>query len=315
MNKLGQLNCTTNSKNTGFGSCFEDFKQIVGAFIYDSPRTFSDAEIAALLDTLNADAANDVKSKRVFPVHNFVAVTDNSEKVILETFDYGGKAIVRDGDIDWTFQYVDGGNCLQQALRSHNGKRYALFYDKENKLLGYNKKDTVTGAPRLSAIPLQFFYAHPWGAASGSKTAAYMVEFVLLAKYINDERAFVKADFDLSEIAGLQDIDIIVNTWNQNTGVANVSLEAACGANNIYDMFSADIVDTLFSASDQDGNAIAVESIQPVPASKTFDVTLTAAQLPDSGTVTFTGGAVSALVAKEIVGYEIGSVDLEVSGS
>lgn len=314
-NKLGQLNCTTNSKNTGFGTCFEDFKQIVGAFIYDSPRTFTDAEVAALQDTLNADAAKDAKADRTFPVHNFVAVTDNSEKVILETFDYGAKAIVRDGDVDWTFQFVDGGNCLQQSLRSHNGKRYALFYDKENKLLGYNKKDAVTGAPKLSAIPLQFFYAHPWAAASGSKTAAYMVEFVMLAKYINDERTFVKVDFDLSEVKGLQDIDIIVNSWNQNTGVVNATFQTACGSNNIYDLYSTDIVTTLLSAADEDGNAVPVSSVAPVAGNKTFDITLDTASLPNSGTVTLKGNAVSVLVTNNIVGFEIGSVDLQVSGS
>lgn len=303
-NKRGQLACFTNSKNTGFGSCFLDWKQIVGAFIFDNPRTFTDAEIAALETTLQAAAATDVKANRMFPIHNFVSPTDGSEKVIIETFDYGAKAIVRDGDIDWTFQFVDGGGCLNKAGRTHNGKRYVLFYDKENKLMGWNK---TSG---FSTIPTQFVYFHPFSLATGSKTAAYMVQFVFLAKYANEESDFVKAAFDLSEVEGLQDIDILVNSWNQYTGVANVTLQIACGAENIYDLFSTQIAVGSFKALDQDGNTVTISSIAKVAGSKTFNISFSVGTLPDGGTVTLSGAAVSVITAQGIVGYEIGSVDM-----
>lgn len=308
-NKLGQLACLQNTKNTGFGSCFEDWKQIVGALIYDSPRTFTLDEIAVLQATLAADAAKDNKATRMFPISNFVAPTDGSEAVVIETFDYGAKAVVRDGDNDWSFQYVDGGNCLQKSLRSHNGKRWVLFYDKENKLLGYDKDGL------LSAIPLQFFYAAPWKLATGSKTAAYMVQFVFLAKYVNEDGQFVKATFDLSEIEGLQDINILLNSFDQDSGVANVTLQTACGSENVYDLYNGQIVAASFTAYDEDGNAVAISSVAPVAGSKSFNVTLATGDFPDSGNVTLAGAAVSALVSQGIVGYEIGTVDLEVVGS
>lgn len=308
-NKLGQLSCLENTKNTGFGGCFEDWKQIVGAFLFDNARTFTADEIAALEDSLYDAASNDSKSGRMFPIHSFLAPTDNSEGVVLETFDYGAKAIVRDGDNDWSFQYVDGGNCLNKALRSHNGKRWVLFYDKENKLLGYDKQG------KLSAIPLQFFYAQPWKLATGSKTAAYMVQFVFQSKYVNEERQFVKAAFDLSEITGLQDIDVILNSFDQDSGVANVTLQIACGSENIYDMFSGNIVAASFTAYDQDGNVVTVTSVAAVPGVQTFDVTLDTTDFPDDGIVTLQGAAVSVLVGQSIEGFEIGKVELTVVGS
>ena len=310
-NKLGQLVCSENSKNTGYGNCVEDWKQIIGAFIFDGPKSFTKEEIAALETTLQ-DAANaDSKASRMFPIHNFVAATDGSEKLIIENFDYGPKYPVRDGDYDWTFQFVDGRNCLQQSLRSHNGKGYALFYDKtESKILGYNKKGL------LAAIPLQFFWAHPWSLATGSKTAAYLVQFVFLAKYANEERAFVKAEFDPSEITGMQDIDILVNTFNQNTGVVNATLQTACGAENLYDLFSAGLNHTTnFKAVDEDGNVVTVTSIAPVAGSKTFNITLNATQFPDSGIVYLSGTAPSVLAGNNVEGYEIGTADLTVVGS
>lgn len=309
MNRIGQLNCSTNTRNTGFGSCFEDWKQIVGAFIFDGPRTFSKAEVAVLLQTMQSAAKADIKSARMYPVHGFVAPTDSSEKVILETFDYGSKAIVRDGDIDWIFQFVDGGNCLNKALRTHNGKRWVMFYDKENKLMGYNKDGGI------SAIPLHFMYAHPWALATGSKTAAYMLEFSFLPKYVNEDGTFVKANFDLEGIVGLKDMEMIVNSFNQNTGVANVTLQVACGAENVFDTYKDQFVAGLITARDEEGNAVAVSSIAPVTGSKTFDITLDPGDLPNDGIVTIEAVPVSDLAAGGIVGYELVAAEVEVIGS
>lgn len=306
--KLGQLRCSFNSKNTGFGSCVEEWKQIAGAFIFDNPQSFTPEQIAALAATLNNAVLNDTKANRAFPVHNFVGFTDSSESVVIETFNYGPKAIVRDGDYDWSFQFTDGANCLQQALRSHNGKRYVLFYDKDNKLLGYNKNGN------LATIPLQFFYAHPWKPATGANAAVYMLQFVFLPRYINEDRAFVKAPFELGEIEGLEDLDIIVNTWDSDTGIANITLQKSCGAENLYDEFHTQLANVdNFQAFDDQGEPVTIATIVGVAGSKSFNVTLT--DLPDAGTVTLSGSLPSILANNNVEGFEIGSVDLEVPGS
>lgn len=308
-NLRGQLTCSTNTKNTGFGSCFLNWDIIKGAFFFDNARVFTDAEIATLQETLNAAATDDIKQNRMFPIHNFVAPTDNSEKVITEKFDYGAEAIVRDGNINWSFQFTDGGACLNNAGRTHNGPSNVLFYDNSNKLIGWNK---TTG---LSTIPMQYIYFAPFTLRTGSKTTGYNVMFSFLPKYINEEAGFVAADFDLSEIVGLQDIDIIVNSFNQNTGLVNVTLQTDCGSNNIYDLFSAQIDISVFQAADQDGNSVTVSSVAPVAGNKTFNITLDASDFPDDGTVVLSGAEISDLVTKNIEGYEIGSADLTVVGS
>lgn len=308
-NKRGQLNCDTDRRNTGFGTCFLNWKIIIGAFLFDSPRVFTDEEIADLQATLDEAATDDIKANRMFPVHNFVGPTDNSEKVITEKFDYGAEAIVRDGNINWSFQFVDGGACLNNAGRTHNGPSNVLFYDADNKLMGWNK---TSG---LSTIPLQYVYFAPFTLPTGSKTTGYMVMFSFLPKYINEEVGFVKAPFDLAEITGLQDIDILLNSFDQDSGVANLTLQAACGAQNIYDLFSGQIAVGSFTAYDEDGNAVDITSVAPVAGNKTFNVTLNPGQLPDNGTVTLSGAVVSVLVDEGIVGYEIGTIELEVVGS
>lgn len=306
------MNCSKNSKNTGYGSCPLDWGLFLGAFIFDSARIFTDADLADLMAALEDAAADDIKANRMYPIHGFVAPTDNSEKVVTEKFDYGAEAIVRDGNINWSFQFVDGGACVNNAGRTHNGQSYVLFYDRfkgKNRLIGtYN-------AAGLQTIPLQYVYFSPFTLRTGSKTTGYNVMFSFLPQYINEDVDFIQADFELSEIKGLQDVNILLNSFDQDTGVVNVTLQNSCGAQNMYDLFSTHLVAASFEASDEDGNDIAISSVAGVSGNKTFNVTLAVGDLPDSGIVTLSGALISVLEEQLIIGFEIGSLELEVVGS
>src|SRR5574337_691119 len=71
----------------------------------------------------------------------------------------------------------------------------------------------------------QYVYFAPFKLNDGSKSTGYFVSFSFFPQYINEEVDFIQADFDLSEIVGLKDVKIVVNSFNQNTGVANVTLQ------------------------------------------------------------------------------------------
>lgn len=311
-NKRGQLNCSKNTKNVGYGGCPLDWGLFLGAFIFDSPRIFSDAELADLATTLNDAATDDVKDSRMYPIHGFVAPTDNSEKVVTEKFDYGAESIVRDGNVNWSFQFTDGGACVNNAGRTHNGQSYVLFYDR---FKGNNRLIGTHNAAGLQTIPLQYVYFAPFTLRTGSKTTGYNVMFSFLPQYINEEVDFIQADFDLSEIKGLQDVDVIVNSFDQDSGLINVTLQTACGSNNIYDLFHADIDATVFTIFDEDGNVIDIDTLTGNAGNKTFDITAHAGGFPDSGVITLSGAAVSVLAGKNIEGYEFGTVELTIVGS
>jgi hypothetical protein len=312
MSKLNQLNCSQFNKNTGFAACYLDWKTIRGAFIYTSPRIFSAAEIANLLVTLTNDAATDTKSLRAYPVHNFVSLTDNTEDVVVQTFDYGAKAIVRDGDYDWTAEFQDGGACLTNSLRTLNGKQYVLFYDAENKILGQNF------GGQFATIPLQFLYAKPFKTATGSTAANYGVRFVFNAKYGAEASAVVKAGFDLGEVNGLQDLVLQKNGFNKATGMLNVSIVTDCGASDLYGAYSAGFVAAVFNAfNSATGGGITVTSVTPIPGSSSFNIQLNRADpdWPASGTITIQLSAPSVLGSHNIVGYEGLPLLVDVSGS
>jgi len=112
-------------------------------------------------------------------------MSDNSEDNQLQTFGYGGKKVVREGDYDWTFEFTDGGLCLVQSLRSFNsnGRWRVVFYDANFILFG----STGTTSGSLYGIPLKTLWTKPWKANDGSKTAMYAIQFVFEPRFINDE--------------------------------------------------------------------------------------------------------------------------------
>lgn len=314
MAKIHQLNCDTNRRNTGYGGCPVDWQLIKGAFLFESPKTFTEAELADLRTTLDNLAKSDTKSLRCYPINNFVNPTDNTEQPVIQTFADGSKAVVRDGVYDWSFQFTQGGFCLLQALRTHNsnGGVYALFYDNNKKILGYNNNGS------LAAIPLQFFYADPWKMNTGQAVAVYMARFVFSTNYVNEDAEYTQADFILSDVVGLQDIKLVINTFSSSLGAANVSVITECGGSNLYDAYSADLVAALWLATNKDtGGVVTVTSVTPVASSKTFNVQFNHSDpdYPTSGTIDLTLAAPSVLDVAGIVGYEAEIAQLPVPNS
>lgn len=313
MSKLNQLVCANNVANVGFGSCFLDMEQIVGAFIVPNGFSLSAADLADLQTALIADTKVAVKLNRVFPLHNFVQMTSNTEDKTVQSFNYGGKKVVREGDYDLTFEFTEGGLCLLKALRSFNsnGVWSVIFYDSKFRIFG------TTGSTEgsLYGIPLKMLWANPWTPNDGTKTAMYAVQMVFEPRYINEDLAYAEADSYITDILGLQDIIITKNSWNEATGVANISVYSRCGT-NLYEVFPTELAlaAVYTAANGVTGAAITVSSVAAVAATKTFNVTVDTAD-PDfpAGTqgVVLDLAAIAVLEANGIEGYEsAGSITL-----
>lgn len=311
---LHEVDCASNRRNTGFGGCPVDWKLIVGMFLFDSPVSFSEAELADLQNTLQTRAFQDSKTGRCFPIHNFLNPVDATDKSTIETFTDGSKAKVRDGVFDWSWQITAGAFCLYQAMRTHigNSSTYALFYDKERKILGYNNNG------ELAAIPLMIFDVPLWNMNTGSNTAKYMLNAVFDATYGSDNADYTKASFPLTNVLGLQDVKLRLNSWNHATGVTNVTVMTECGGSNLYDSYSTELLAALWVAQNTaTGATIPITSVTPIAGSKTFNVALNTgnANYPTNNAITLSLAAPSVLSAAGIVGYESEPATLTVISS
>lgn len=306
MADLNQLICANNVANTGFGSCYLDMDQIIGGFIVPNGYSLTAAELDDLITTLTADAKVATKLNRIYPAGNFVAITDNSEDLTIQTFGYGSKSVVKEGDYDWQFQFVKGGLCLHQALRSFNGNGNwsIIFYDAKFRLFGTT--GAVSGS--LYGIPTKMLWAMPWKPTDGSNVTSYMLRVVFEPSYINEDLAYFQAESTVADVAGLQDILLTLNSWTEATGVANVSVYSRCGT-NLYEVYPTELALTAVwtAANASTGGAITVSSVTGVAATKTFSVTLLTTD-PDfpAGTqgILLNLAAIATLEANGINGFE-----------
>src|SRR6478735_2659352 len=223
MPKLNQLNCGESYRNVGTSGCVLEPKQIKGTLLFTSPISFTEEQLSGdFLEVLQNMAWSNNGSTRMFPIPGAVGLTDNSGDPVTETLDNGQVLFIRDSPYNWTIRYLDGGLCKQSALRTLNSQtRWILFWDTDNVIYGFNDNG------KLGAIPTTF-YAAGWKPATGSSAAQYNYSLSFDPKWINESLGTIQADFDPATITGLQDVQIIENTFVPATGVANVYAQTYC---------------------------------------------------------------------------------------
>lgn len=231
---INQIACVQGGSNTGYGECFLNFGTIAGAFLVPKGFEITPAQAQDLQQTLQDAAFAADPKERIYPIHSFEQVTNNSEDKTIQTLGYGGKYPVREGDIDWTFQFIQGGLCLLKALRKFNGAgKQVLFYDSNGVLFGQKIGENLAG------IPLQFFWANPWTPNDGSNATIFAIQFVFKPKYVNDDLGFLKSDFDLGQIQGLQ--NVVLSVLSGAAPAPVVGATTGCDGTNLYGMFAAEL--------------------------------------------------------------------------
>jgi hypothetical protein len=315
MATLNQVVCQSILKNTGYGSCVFDFSKAAGAIRVPKGKVFTQAELDALRTTLEAMRLAPSKSNRIFPLHGFQAVTDNSEETVFQTLGYGKQVPIRDGNYRWTFQYVDGGMCLHIALRSMNfqGSSEWLFYDDKWQIIG-TKKTASDGNPGLAGVPLTF-HVPKWKLNDGANVTAYTVYFDIDSKYLNDSLGFVIADFNPEEITGLQNI-ALKQTGASAAGVFKIQALTGCDYANLYDLYSTQLAAAgLWVVTNATtGNAITITSVAADANAKAFTITLSAAD-PDypgtsAGLVNVSLADPTVLDAADVSGFESNTIQV-----
>jgi len=309
MATLNQVVCQSILKNTGYGSCVFDFSKAGGAIRMPKGKVLTQTELAALRTTLDSMRLAASKSNRIFPIHGFQAVTDNSEETVFQTLGYGKQVPIRDGNYRWTFQYIDGGMCLHLALTSMNfsGTSEWLFYDDKWQIIG-TKKTASDGKPGLAGVPLTF-HAHKWKLNDGANVTGYMVYFDMDPKYLNSNLGFVVADFNPEEITGLQNI-ALQQTGTSSAGVFKIQALTGCDYANLFDLYSTELAAAgLWVVTNATtGNAITITSVAADANAKAFTITLSSSD-PDypatsGGLVNVSLADPTTLDAADVSGFE-----------
>lgn len=303
MAEINQLECLVTAGNTGVGTCFFDIKNIIGAFLV--PKNY-EIDVVNLQANLIAASHSATKANRIYPIYDFTNTTDGTEDKTVQTMNTGAKYVVREGDNDWTYQYVDGGLSLHQELRKFNGSSWDFFFiDSTGQMLGI-MGSTET---KMRGIPSRYFWANPFKVNDGSKITEYMLQFVFEVKYLNDYYAIVKTDFDIPTIVnGLQDV-LLTGITSGVAGTYNITALTKATKTNLGDIFGDDLADpALWTATNfLTGNAITILTVVYDEDLKVYKVALDTADPDYPGVGEFSLinlAAPAVLQAAGIDGYE-----------
>lgn len=315
MSVANQLNCNVKKpRNTGFGNCVVDIGTMRGIFYVPKGTVLTTASIAAFKTALSALLINDDPLQRGYPVHGFVGPTDSSEDLTIQTFPYGGKAVVKEGDYDWLFQFTNGKFCLNIALRGMNGIEQDFFiYDANARIYGTDPGD---GTDSIKAIEPTLKWTAPFKLPDGSAVTVYGTRVAFEPYQINEGVRFVDLGGNgglayIKSLKGLQ--DIALSKISRTTNVLKIATYTSCGS---IDLSGANYFQTQFAVASLwrayavNGNALTITSVAYDGNVKGFTVTIDTTD-PDyvaGDPITVTLAPVSVLVTGGVVGFEGGQV-------
>ena len=299
---LNQKVCVIGGGNTGIGDCNLDIKNIVAIFMVPPDTEILPADLEDLGAYLEGKVIEDDRTKRFYPVHNFVEVTDNSEDVNIASLGYGGKAFVREGDYDWTFRFIKGGMCLLKSLMKFNGANKDVFFvDQAGVLFGSENNGN------LRSIPLELLLVPKFTLNDGSGPANYGIRVSFNPKHINENLGFVdttNAGIVISTFKGVQNMSLVV-VDHVTDPVANIRAVAGCDRRNLYGDFSTLLADeTLWKAYLADGTVLTVTSVTANATLETFTVTVTDGDTDDFTEFYLETVGPTALAVAGVDGYE-----------
>jgi hypothetical protein len=240
---LNQPLCATAFGNTGFGDCILEPGKIIGAIQVPSTFQIAPGDVGTL-QTFLQNKAYAAIGTRIFPYHNFVSVTDNTEDVSITTTDYGSKYITRDGFYDFTFRYFSGGVLLHQDIQKNAGSgKYFIFYDDNGNIFARKGKSGSTTV--LKGIPVDIFYVKPWRPDTGADKAVYELRFIINPIYMNKGNFgyySIGSDFSMIDIVGVQELELVLDSLLSN--VAKVSVYTKISKVNLHPVYGAALANT-----------------------------------------------------------------------
>lgn len=309
MAELNKVTCGGLLKgNTGVPACYMDLSVINGIILTPIGYTLTKTEIASTLLSKLQTSTLATRANRIYPVLNFVDIKDNTEQPSYQTLGFGRKVLLKEGKYSFEASYLDGGLCLSNQLRNFNSIKWAAFLvDSNGVLIGTKVGDN------LMAIPLNLFYAFPYGIATSSQAASYKLNIEIEPKYLNEEIGFVqtKSDFDIFDtVKGLLNL-VITATTTLAAGKIEIMVTNSCGGDNIYDVYGTNLsnITAWISKNATTKNGITITAATAVPANKTIELTLDTADadypaFASKLTIELNTAAILAAAPILMVGYE-----------
>jgi hypothetical protein len=228
------------SGNTATGACVINIARIVGAISIPSGTEIDiSTDLAALKTALTSGTMVDDPLLRYYPIPNLVPQADNSGDLQVQTYPDGTVVVTGEGVYDWTFDLLEGKNCLSSRLRQHNGQNEdILLVDAENHLIGQkgSTADMLKGYD-----PSILFALAPVLSQGQDAVTAYRWRLSFAKGQLADNLSLVDFGTDtfLRSLRGLQ--DVALNKISRTVAVLKIGASTACGSVNLYNLYKTQL--------------------------------------------------------------------------
>lgn len=306
---LDNFSCIAdNCMNTGMPNCTFKPGFTGGVILTPKGKEYTKAEIAVLVETLQAAAVADSPADRIIPVKTFTTVEAADSEAVYETAG-SSTYFVRDGKMGINAR-IDASECLWKKLRKYNDKQNsfdAIIIDTTNN--GFIATKTATGG--FKGFSLDQIAVPQYKMATNSTVFHFMFKIVFanIIEFENSTAVILDNTLNVLDVVnGLIDFTLVEHVALTNGGAYKAKVVAGCGTSNMYDLYNAELADpNAWTATiDDTGVAITIASVTAVPATETLTFALTlplVGVLPVGGTFTLAPAAPSVLDGLGISGY------------
>jgi len=201
-NLLETLTNASSYGNTGIQTTSFESTEIIGAILVPKAWRINNTYLGTLGASLKSNMQADTRKAiglRIFPISGFGAITDGSQEAKFQTFGYGARKFALDKKYDFTFDLLEGGISLINAMRAFNKADYdVLFWNSDNVLLC--TKTGVTADER-KGFSVNNIFVDGWKPADGTNATGHKITFSMsmaATKEMNENLGYIACDFDIA---------------------------------------------------------------------------------------------------------------------
>ncbi len=275
---INTLSCIITSKNTGYGSCTFLPGLIKQALFV--PKGFYLADGDSFMTDLAAALLNDAPGARIYPLGDFINITDQSAAPGSQSFNYGASLTTNDGVPKWLFQILNGNDCLYRKMLAFSRSQDffdVYFIDSNNYILGnvgYVNIDAVK-TKVLKPFTMQEIYVPNWSPANSGAIPKYEISFTFgNTTQFRENFSFALLEQDRTNLVGLQDVILSSEILDDDTWGITGTL--SCSNENLGSYYGDTFaVASAWSAVNATtGAAIAITSVGYNVTTKEYEILL-----------------------------------------
>lgn len=236
---------TTGSvKNTGV-ECSASLDVAKGLFLVAPSLTWTDTDELDPVTWMK----NKIHERTIFPIlQGIFDFTATNESDVTEANPISGTTRkLRPGGITMTYTFQDGGMCLQQALKTFEGKGYrVMMADQKGQLLRRKNSDGTYSGLKSNDIGAAFIFA------SATTTYKNTISVSISQEEISKYGDLIKiVDGDVTDFNGLVDVELTKPVAGTTTTIT-VGVRTECAHTDLVARYNTVLADlTLYTIKDK----------------------------------------------------------------